>query len=519
MHGYVFYPDGGARGQREHNGGGIHGYMWSLEAGSKSIGHTTFTTTPMGYAVKNSTGEWLAKELKGKPELSVEDSRARFDEFAKSKVAAVRFYDAITPFAYGGTNNSAELKATIELLHYALQELELDTATSFVIRQDSMYVVDGINKHLPSWIERKFIRRDGTQAPNSENWMELARLLDDIKKTGVVLRVEYVEAHSDDIGNNSADQLATAALYRAKERKLDKDEDHHKFAVSTDPDYWAGGLEHRHPLMMERFCFMRAGDSAGDTVDYVFSSQGREVSLNGKRTSDDCYCLIRTKPVKAIEAVRARQNQIPREIDYFFQVDVDSIYSNAYRYLNSYGGEILHRKHDHVRHLFVGDKPVTEELHPPYLASVIFNNADVLYDFLNSYKETDSKTLKLTDITDTLYDFEEKPVKVAKGEEPRTEKICTLKPSIVNGYSKHKVKVQYNNKGEIGECEITLRAGVDFPGRNVLKRIESTMPRIYVLTNWLGGAFMFATVIESGDDLGIWCGMNSSLRIIGTPEK
>jgi hypothetical protein len=75
--------------------------------------------------------------------------------------------------------------------------------------------------------------------------------------------------------------------------------------------------------------------------------------------------------------------------------------------------------------------------------------------------------------------------------------------------------VGYRDSDKLGEAEINLRVGVDFPDRNMLKRIEDTKPRVYILTSWLGGAFMYSTVIESGGDVAIWCGINSSIRVIG----
>lgn len=518
MHGYVFYPDGGARPQREHNGAGIHGYRWDLAAGTRSIGHSYATTTVNGYSAKADSAEWLSK-TKTLQELDLQAKRAIINDYRTSKVTATHFYDCTAPFAFGGTNNTAELKATCVIINFALNNLDLNEATSFVIRQDAMYVVEGVRDRLEGWVARGFIRKDGSEVPNANLWKRLWEMLILLKATGVNFHIEWVEAHSKDIGNNSADQLATASVFKAREGKLQEDLPHYEFKITQDADYWAGGLEKRHPLMFMRYCFMQVGESKGmessDVVDYIMSSQGKETSLNGKRTSDDGYGVVRTKKQPILEAVRDKHESIRREVDYFYQVDVDGAFGSAYRYLNLYGNDILHRKHDHVRHLFVGDAPVSEELHPPFLAGVIYDNALMLSDLLDNYKDSSAKTLALTDITDTIYDVAEKDVKVGKGKEPRKELVCSLKPGIGTGYSKHNVKVNYKAGEEQAQCEITLRSGVDFPERNCLKRCEDKHPRVYVLTSWLGGAFMYATVIESGDDLAIWSGINASLRVIG----
>lgn len=516
MYGYVFYPDGGARQQREYSGCGIHGYRWDTEAGAKSIGHNSQTTTMRGYDVKGATKEWLVKSHKGKIPEALGEQIVLAAAEAKAKVGVTKYFDAAIPLAYGGTNNTAELKGAVRCLKLLLREPDLEGAAKITIRQDSMYVVDGVNKHLPKWVARNFIRGDGSTAPNSDIWREMQAVLSALESKGIPLSFEWVEAHAGCIGNGAADQLATVALFKARESRQSFDSDDIDFMVSEPENYWDAGGDTRHPLMNFRYCFLDISES-GAYVDgeYFLSSQGKDVNMNGKRTAGDGFSVVRTSKVKMIEDIREFQLGIPREIDYRFQLDLNNVYGSAYRYLNLYGDSFLHRKHDHVRHLFVGDELVTEELHPPYLVENIISNCTMLADLLDNYKSDDTKTLRLTDITDTLYMTEDKPVKVKKGEEARTEQVCTLNSDIVVGYSKHKVTVGYRDSDKLGEAEINLRVGVDFPDRNMLKRIEDTKPRVYILTSWLGGAFMYSTVIESGGDVAIWCGINSSIRVIG----
>lgn len=520
MHGFVFYPDGGARPQREYCGSGIHGYRWELEAGTRSIGHSTHTTTPFGYSEKNKAKEWLAKTLKGKEPVELADQIEVLKDNLDAKVTVVEFYDASAPNAFGGTNNSAELEGAIACMRFILSLPDADKAASIVLRQDAMYVVEGINGRVDTWAARNWISpSNGQVMPNKDLWVEMRGLLAELSERGIKFRIDHVEAHSTDIGNISADRLATVGVFKCREEKRTERLEVVEFKRSPAEGYWAGGLEFRHPFMSMRYCFAHSNSNDNTVGEYILSTQGKEVSLNGKRTSDDGVCVVRCAPIGLIDSIFEKQQSIPREIDYPFQIDLNSVYGKAFQYLNLYGGQFLHRKHDHARHLFLGDDIVTEENHPPFLVSNIFDNGRVLSDFLDNYKDSDAPTLSLTDITDTLYDTVEKKVKVKKGEEPRTEQNTVLKSEIGAGFSKHTVTVGYKSEGETKTAEIALRVGVDFPERNTLKRIEETKPRVYVLTNWLGGAFMFATVIESGVDLGIWCGINSSLRVIGAPAK
>ena len=90
-----------------------------------------------------------------------------------------------------------------------------------------------------------------------------------------------------------------------------------------------------------------------------------------------------------------------------------------------------------------------------------------------------------------------------------------MKPEFGVGYFKHSTKGSWKETAtDIKECDLTLRLGVDLPDRNALRRLEDKTPKVYLLTNTLGpGSFMYAVVIEAGGDVGIWSGVNSSIRV------
>lgn len=100
------------------------------------------------------------------------------------------------------TNNIQEMKGVIE----ALKSVK---TTNIPIRlySDSAYVVNGINKWVHTWKSNNWTRKTG-EIKNLELWKEMHDLVlmqEDIKIT-------KVKGHSDNEGNNRADELANMAM-------------------------------------------------------------------------------------------------------------------------------------------------------------------------------------------------------------------------------------------------------------------------------------------------------------------
>lgn len=528
MFGYVFYPDGGCYPQYEYSGAGIHGYRWNLTLPARGIGHNTHSATLRGYCSKADSFEFASKDFK--LEVS-EKTRPEFLDWVfettanqpnlDHRVPLERYYDTYVPLEFGGTNNTAELLAAIHTFEKIIAEPDFDKCAMIVIRQDSRYVVDGHNIYLANWLASKFTRRDGTTVKNRELWERSNAVVEAIRQKGIKVHFEWVEGHGVCIGNNSADHLATAARITAKYPKQVEALDV-SFRISEVTDYWASRTDLRHPMLSQRYLFMGIDDAENERKEYYLSTQGKDQELTGKRTADDGYSVVRIRPQTYVEKIIAKQVSLPREVDYKFTLDLDNTYGEAGRWLDIFGVDFLHKVVDHKRHLQTYSKVlVTTECVPPFLVDRVFDNDDILSDLLDNFKRTDQPTLQIREITSEFYDVKEEAVKVKKGEEPQTKTVCTLKPEIIVGYAKHKTQADWKeSNGEVKSCDITLRLGIDSPDRNALKRLEDKHPKMWVLTNTLGeGSFMYAVVIEAGDDVGIWSGVNSSIRVTAKPSK
>ena len=99
------------------------------------------------------------------------------------------------------TNNRMELTAALAL-YEALRELPRHP--ELVIRTDSRYLIDGLQKWLPGWKRKGWRTASGGQVLNRDLWegLERARLAD--------VRLVHVRGHSGDADNDRCDAIAVA---------------------------------------------------------------------------------------------------------------------------------------------------------------------------------------------------------------------------------------------------------------------------------------------------------------------
>lgn len=108
---------------------------------------------------------------------------------------------------YGGkkgiTNNQAELTGAIESLK-ALKTTHIPV----IINCDSAYVIMGMTQWTKTWIKKNWRKSDGKIVENKELWQELVELANKQEN----LTWMKVKGHSDNEGNNRADELANKAM-------------------------------------------------------------------------------------------------------------------------------------------------------------------------------------------------------------------------------------------------------------------------------------------------------------------
>jgi len=100
------------------------------------------------------------------------------------------------------TNNRAELIAIIRALESFPSEQKL------LLRSDSKYATQCVTDWLPNWREHGFKTSNGSKIANLELILYLEALME--RKSPGTIRLEWVAGHSGDVGNDAADNLATA---------------------------------------------------------------------------------------------------------------------------------------------------------------------------------------------------------------------------------------------------------------------------------------------------------------------
>lgn len=120
---------------------------------------------------------------------------------------AVLEYNGNTKELYEGvrntTNNKMELTGVIRALE-ALKTTNLPVR----LHADSSYVIDNANKYMEGWKKKGWRKSDGKIVENVELWKRLYDLI----KMQDDLELIKVKGHSDNVGNNKADELANKAM-------------------------------------------------------------------------------------------------------------------------------------------------------------------------------------------------------------------------------------------------------------------------------------------------------------------
>jgi len=105
------------------------------------------------------------------------------------------------------TNNRMELKAALE----AFRRLKtLNLHENLVIRTDSKYLIDGLDKWMPNWKRKGWRTASGKPVLNQDLW----QALDNERLTNVNL--EYVKGHSGDPDNDRVDKIAVSFSKKIK---------------------------------------------------------------------------------------------------------------------------------------------------------------------------------------------------------------------------------------------------------------------------------------------------------------
>jgi hypothetical protein len=245
--------------------------------------------------------------------------------------------------------------------------------------------------------------------------------------------------------------------------------------------------------------------------EYYLGDHGKDDDMLGKRVCDGSFSVvILEKPDMILELVRSHQSVIAKGTDSIIMARLDHLYrATTHQELSNFGISAIEQANPYRLDLCCLDRePLTRELRPPKLAMRAVESVSELALKLKLYLSGDLRIVT-TDITSVLYEREEKTDK--KGVVTITNK---LKAEYIVGYSALHVDANYQSN-VVKAVPITLTLGIDMLDRNALKRLETMNPKVTIIS-WLEAneIFRYATVVEAGNDKGIYAGVYSNLRIV-----
>lgn len=476
----VIYTDGGCKPSRGKGGYGFHGYRFSPEKPKQGSGAKA-TPTAAGY---------------------------REDKLAA--VTVLQYIDCWSSWEGITTNNAMELMAAIEALTYA----EETNAKSLLLYVDSTYVRDGLNDWVGGWVANNWKKSNGEDVTNREFWEKLLNCRAALEQKQVKVQIDWVKGHNGDLGNSMADMLASRGVIMSQKGLV-----HRELNEAEAKGYWNLKSDYNRMLSKSSWYFnTNASESfksqCGRTI-YHMGKHGNNDNMLGKRMSDASFAVVYLKePDAVLENVRKEQDALTDgHVNQVVIGRLDAIQQpKNYLDISSNAGLHLHAPTRNLD-LFTPEKvQITKECRPARLAyhaiETLINLESLLEEYLQE-KNGGHRSIQETEITDHLFDEETN----AKG-----KRKVSLKKDIGTATRSIDATVNYKVNGDVSQDTITLVMDMDLADRNTLSALAGREPTVKVIT-WKESdrSFRYATIVECGDDVGIWSTIYSNLRVL--PKK
>jgi ribonuclease HI len=481
--GIVIYTDGSARPNPGYTGSGLHGYRYvPAEKFSKA-------------------GKWLITDKGYLSEKEVEYLEAK-------PVSPVIYFDAYRPSLQQGTNNQAEILAPCILFEYFHEHVV--ESKSLHIVSDSKLMIEGITKWVDNWRANNWMTGSGSPVKNQDEWERLDFYIRRFKEENEV-SFRWVLGHDEDYGNTKADFLASIAT-AVSTRQSDA-----AYIQTSEPQgYHKTDVEIHDLLSLKRIYFNSDREYNAPGIYYQTGWAGNEFIV-GKRVGDSYFSVVQLKtPDPLIEKIfdhQAESNQGDNSVMY---LKLDRLRNPfVYQYLREHGTHVLNRDRRNLNLNFLDGKPVTFEVRPgelPLRAIDILANLEELLEKFNQghlkpgMSPLGVERIQITDITDHFYEKVEKK----KGKE--VVMVTNLKKEFVPGMLHTEISFEAETAQGMREFKRKLLFNEDLPNRNVLKRIETEVPALYLLS-WQesDNSLRYSVVVHTETATAIWSSHFSNL--------
>lgn len=510
----VLYTDGGCKPSRGIGGWGVHGYLFDGVKPKAGTGQKDWFATPTGYvdarnkhAIETWLGHWddLA-ELASDPKVK--------------NVNVLEYVDGRGSLIPESTNNVAELTATTQALKFVVERNRgliqegQPTLLKVLVVTDSKYVQKGLSEWVVGWERNNWVKQDGEPVANAEHWQTLVELKKQVESQGTALTLQWIKGHAgeqdgverDNLGNSLADHYASQAIIAGR-----KGEQVLSFKTTPAKGYWKPKVELNRLFAHSRWYFNTNSGTptttpTGKTV-YHLGTHGKDDDFLGKRMSDASFAvLFLGQPEPALEKLREHQQREDTEGNNSIMISrLDFVFNpKVYPTIESSGGLYLQRRSEKLDLFDATDLQITKELRPPRLAFNLVDVMGILESLLErSVSDQKDEAIQKTDITSTIYELEESK----KGT------VCKINPKFTSAVKSLTVSVK--NPIDGNDTNISLTFGMDLPHRNALAALAPLNPKLSVIA-WKESkqAFRFATVVEVGEDQGIFAGFYSNIHLL-----
>lgn len=489
-YGMMIYADGSAAPTNPGpSGWGIHGFLYAHTKPKKGTGNSSWNLTAKGYIEKTHTSQ------KG----------------SLGEVTPIHYVDGYGALPGIGTNNLGELHGAIAAMehaaNYAIKTLH--------VRTDSKYVCENAEGRVDKWEQAGWLTSTGVPPKNMDSWQHFLKTRRFLTDKGIEVKFSWVKGHDAHLGNEIADKLAGIGSLTASTGTVRAE-----INTKVSEGYWKYDNE-KHPFISLPSCYFNTMPGYQKRGEYYLGNHGTEDDMLGKRMADGCYAVVRLKKEEeAIEIVRDYSTRLAEGLDTIVMIRLNQLYnSDTHRDVLTYGSIAMPRTNAYKLDLNCLQvdpaaknvrKPLTRHFEPARLAMRAVESISALIERLDAFQNNDPQLVR-TDLTPILYETKEKP----NGKKGDVVLTTELREQYGVGFAKLEVQANYQSEGGVTQVPVTLVLGMDMLHRNSLKRLEKLSPKV-TLISWMESprAFRYATVVEAGEDIGIWVSEYANLRVI-----
>lgn len=476
--GVVFYTDGGNRPSGKYLGWGVHGYSYKDELPKKGSGNPGYYPSSFGYVSKSDRKEGTIK----------------------TEITPIHYYDGYGCTQEFGSNNLAEVLAAKLATDHAIGI----APKKLLLRTDSEYLIKGSTDWSHAWVRNGWKRADGSNVPNADHWKQLLKNYQQLRDNNCEIKIEWVKGHSDHLGNNIADKLATTGVMASA-----NGESRNHIKISPPEGYWKSTVD-KHPFFHLKYLYFITNKSLLVPGEYYICNQDKDVELHGKRQPDASYSVILLEqPEPIVEFVRSHHTELAGNFEHVSILRMDHLFkSETYKAIEDYGMNSLVRKfsanHTRLTDLNTLDgEPLTHTQNPPRISQRSIDRMAELKDILVNFKNsTASDSITSLDITNYFFDKK----KVVKKKEEITQTV--LRSEINSTFVSLPLVLNIDGK----DTKIILSLGIDLPSRNSLKAMENSDISIS-LVYWkpTTSVIRYGVCIKHNNDWGIWSGYDANI--------